>query len=75
MREKRCAGTACAVLASLGLMAPMAMARESAPEPPVPSPLPLDWCLERAGAANPEIAVDAAARDAATKLADSIGVS
>ena len=30
-----------------------------------PSPLPLSWCLERATAANPAIAQDIAARDAA----------
>ncbi|MBW2373443.1 MAG: TolC family protein [Deltaproteobacteria bacterium] len=30
-----------------------------------PSPLPLGWCLERAALANPEVASDAAAADAA----------
>lgn len=31
----------------------------------LPDPLPLAWCIERAQAANPQIAVDLAARDAA----------
>ena len=30
-----------------------------------PDPLPLSWCLERAAAANPTIALDEALRDAA----------
>jgi outer membrane protein TolC len=33
----------------------------------LPDPLRLDWCLERAEAANPEIAVDAAAAEAAER--------
>ncbi|MAE94293.1 MAG: hypothetical protein CL910_06500 [Deltaproteobacteria bacterium] len=33
---------------------------------PLPSPLPLAWCLERAAAENPAIAADLAARDAAS---------
>lgn len=31
----------------------------------LPSPLPLSWCLERAAAENPSVAMDAASRDAA----------
>jgi cobalt-zinc-cadmium efflux system outer membrane protein len=59
-----------ASLVSFGLVALPASASEPAlPSPP--SPLPLDWALERAAAMNPEIAGNAAARDAARERADS----
>ncbi len=48
-----------AILATAGV-APVA-AQDALP----PTPLSLDWCLERAAAANPDIAAEAAAADAA----------
>jgi outer membrane protein TolC len=51
------------VLLLVALLIPLASA--GAAEPAPPDPLPLAWCLERGAAANPEIALDAALRDAA----------
>lgn len=46
------------LLASLGSLALAFAAAAAEPPPPetLPDPLPLDWCLARAAAANPEIA-------------------
>ena len=50
-----------------GAPVPTTLAAGGSPSEPdaLPSPLPLAWCLERAAAASPDIAADAAARDAA----------
>jgi len=55
-----------AVFSVLLLQAPATVARAEGDAPVAPpSPLPLDWCLERAATANPELASDAAAAEAA----------
>ena len=46
---------------ALALLSSLAAATAAAP----PTPLPLEWCLERGRQANPEIAVEAADADAA----------
>ncbi|MCZ6784551.1 MAG: TolC family protein [Proteobacteria bacterium] len=53
------------VLAAIALVAifPFLLARAVCAEPP--SPLPLDWCLERAESENPGIAAEVAASEAA----------
>jgi outer membrane protein TolC len=51
---------------SVGALLVTAAASPSAAQDVLPpTPLPLDWCLERAAAANPDIAAEAAAADAA----------
>jgi cobalt-zinc-cadmium efflux system outer membrane protein len=61
------AGRSLVLSASLAIVPGLGFAQARGGAPPVlpPRPLPLDWCLDRASAANLDIASDAAAADAA----------
>jgi cobalt-zinc-cadmium efflux system outer membrane protein len=62
-RTARARGCACALIFNL-LVTVGAIARETGPLP-IPDPLPLGWCLERADAANPSLEATVAEAEAA----------
>jgi outer membrane protein TolC len=68
------AGVVSSAAIAIALVAVVCAAAAVADEAVVPpSPLPLDWCLQRAAEVNPELAVQSAMRDAARERVGSVG--